>query len=267
MSASFDQLNPVAFFLGSRRHVSTQQGGFTLAELLFGIAIGAVLAALLYPALTMLQAQKRQTICASNVRTVLGATLAYTTDHGGRFPLTYTPKAGTEDEYEITGKSLWDLLNPHYIEKKRTVYCPIRPKDFRKPANVAGEPYSYAYNIGLAKQFPSFGTVNAPHHRVVLISELNNNTNFSTVNHLNNTMNRGRDLGTPDFPINAQYHGSKARRGLNMGFLDGHVELIRPENNDFGHASPNGYGNATNGGYFYAESQFKKIRDGDWIIQ
>lgn len=244
---------PPPFFCRGCRHVSN---GFTLAELLFGLAILAVLAGLLFPVFTVIRAQTRQTVCLGNVRSVLTATIAYTLDKGGHFP--------TVDQ--IGEGSLVNLLHPDYLTKK-TVFCPIRPKNFQKPANMPYEPFSYAYNIGLVRNFPSYTTVNAPHHRVVLISELSNDTNFSTVGHLNSTLNRGRELGTPDYPIDGQYHGSKARRGLNMGFLDGHAELVRPERNDFGYESPSGYGNETNGGYFYTQTQFTKIKNGEWIIQ
>jgi prepilin-type processing-associated H-X9-DG protein len=226
-------------------------GGFTLTELVLAICVLAILVILLFPALSMVRSASRQAVCIGNVRTMLQATLSYTHDNNGRFP--------TVDE--DGGGSLSVLLHPTYLQRK-VIFCPIRPRGFVKTG--VGEPYSYAFNIGLARTFSHFALVPAPNNRVVLISELSNDTSFYTVGHLNNTMNRGRDLGTEDMTYDAQYHGSKERRGLNMGFLDGHAELVRPENNDFSHKSSSGYGDETNGGYFYAESQFKNMKEGKW---
>ena len=61
-------------------------GGFTLVELLVVLAVIAVLAGMLLPALGRAQAKARQAACLSNLRQVgLGFAL-YQEDHQGRFP-------------------------------------------------------------------------------------------------------------------------------------------------------------------------------------
>lgn len=117
-------------------------------------------------------------------------------------------------------------------------------------------------NLGLLHNYPIFAQVPAPLSRVVLISETIHDTSWTVVSHLNTTMNKGKAFGD-NVQWDYQYHGSRERRGLNMGFVDGHVELVCPVNNEWGSSSPT-YGNETNGGYFYVTSQFSKMKDGTW---
>ncbi len=73
--------------VSARRHPA-----FTLVELLVVIAVIAILAALLFPALAAARAKARQTACLSNLRQVgIGITL-YASDNSGCIP--FGPKAG-----------------------------------------------------------------------------------------------------------------------------------------------------------------------------
>src|SRR5438876_632248 len=65
--------------------------GFTLVELLVVIAIIAILAALLFPALTSARVKARKTACLSNLRQVGIAVLLYANDNSGNIP--FGPKA------------------------------------------------------------------------------------------------------------------------------------------------------------------------------
>ena len=60
--------------------------GFTLVELLVTIAIIAILAALLFPAIGRMKGRATAVKFQSNLRTTAAALLCYAADHDGRFP-------------------------------------------------------------------------------------------------------------------------------------------------------------------------------------
>jgi prepilin-type N-terminal cleavage/methylation domain-containing protein len=75
--------------------------GFTLIELLTVIAVIAVLASLLIPAVGNVRMSALKTKCSSNLRQVTIAYFTYANDHGGRIPRTYGVK--TEDSDDPSG--------------------------------------------------------------------------------------------------------------------------------------------------------------------
>lgn len=82
-----------------RRLRGTGIGAFTLIELLVVVAIVAVLASLAISALQHSQVVARQAACASNMRQIGVALLAFATDNQSRFPLTTHTSEGVEDAW------------------------------------------------------------------------------------------------------------------------------------------------------------------------
>ncbi|MBN1558203.1 MAG: type II secretion system protein [Lentisphaerae bacterium] len=70
--------------------------GFTLIELLVVMAIFAVLFALMTPALTRMRRKARAQTCASNLRQLYMASLAYTSDGSGK----WLPRTGTYRDWD-----------------------------------------------------------------------------------------------------------------------------------------------------------------------
>lgn len=68
-----------------RRH-GPFRAGFTLVELLVVVAIIAILASLLLPALSSAKAQGKRAVCLSNLRQIGVAIQVYADDQGGRIP-------------------------------------------------------------------------------------------------------------------------------------------------------------------------------------
>ena len=114
--------------------------GFTLVELLVVIAVIALLAAMLLPALSNAQEAARQTKCASNLRQVILAALMYADENDGFFP------AQPDDGRPVRavggdGRNFYDLLMPYTLNPDAWL-CPSaganRAEDARPPGRLMG---------------------------------------------------------------------------------------------------------------------------------
>jgi prepilin-type N-terminal cleavage/methylation domain-containing protein/prepilin-type processing-associated H-X9-DG protein len=103
-----------------RRHA------FTLIELLIVLGVIALLAALLFPAVSSIRRQAKVTQCASNLRQICAAMHAYAVDNKGKFPDMTLPG---------TGANLWDVSHFFTQEMRRlgvdfrTYLCPASQID------------------------------------------------------------------------------------------------------------------------------------------
>lgn len=118
---------------------SQKSRGFTLVELLVVIAIIALLAALLFPALSSAKRSAHKATCASNLRQVGLAIQMYADEHDGQIP--YGPKAppftSPSSFYPSTGTptsllslqsgapvGLGLLLDRYLASQPKSLFCP-----------------------------------------------------------------------------------------------------------------------------------------------
>lgn len=87
--------------------------GFTLIELLVVVAIIAILASLLLPAVTMVRSSARATQCASNLRQIYLGTLGYCDDHSGILPRSHVETSGHGND------TFWFALVAPYLDANR----------------------------------------------------------------------------------------------------------------------------------------------------
>jgi len=129
-----------------RRGALCDAPGFTLIELLVVVAIIAILAALLLPALSGGKERARRVTCKSNLRQFLLAAQMYAHDFENRLPSGLSENVDTEDEHIpiLSGDTKSNLT--YYSGSARMLECP----NLGDPFNTVGGWYypDYGFVIG-----------------------------------------------------------------------------------------------------------------------
>ena len=167
--------------VGERRKMKTQR--FTLIELLFVIAIIAILASLLLPALSSAKATAKKISCANNMNMVMKDFYNYADDHNGYILPTLAMKTAAQgiywdrileasgyDEYKSTMALCWSKTKRHYY------HCPSEPandsstRNGTHPVDYAASFYTHPrvfyYNPGT---WPKIGQIKNPSQRLALL--------------------------------------------------------------------------------------------------
>lgn len=206
---------------------------FTLVELLIVVAIIAVLAGLLIPALNSARSKAQDIHCRSNLKTLMAATISYDIDFKYVIPATIRIDGWGRAYWWIYAKSKYLAVNP-----------PKQIYDFRTPDPVGvalcpgmmfGKRYGYGVSVCNMK-YPGL-TVSVYDGKVV--SELNHYRNPSTKILLGDGFYNYRcnrwgtwDYLTPSQTLNTTDELRWASRhrdfsSSNFAFVDGHVESIQ----------------------------------------
>lgn len=244
---------------GKKEHPISNQG-FTLPEILIGVAVLSVLTALIFGALQRTTKSARSAECLSNMRQYGTAVLMFVADNNNTLP---NRASGVENAPALRYGS-W--VQPYLSRPLKEFRCPLATSQERE----LGSGFGYTGNGALTEYFPTLRDIPAPLSRVVLASEMYDwSSGFWVSGHFNRTIwgnGNGGAIPSDEGKVRRpQYHGSELERGLHMFFVDGHARLVIPTRNDWNQGPT--LGNATNGGIFYTSSQFSSLKNGRMIVR
>jgi prepilin-type N-terminal cleavage/methylation domain-containing protein/prepilin-type processing-associated H-X9-DG protein len=221
-----------------RPKAAFREAGFTLIELLVVVAVIAILAALLLPALGQSQAQARRIRCVANLRQLGLAAQLYWDDHAGqafRYRRTVETSGtlywfgwlGHGSEGNRSFDATQGALFP-YVGQGTVELCPsfgYALQSFKRKAT--GATYGYGYNLELSPP---------PHLPPVLISSVANPAQTAVLADAAQ-VNTFQPPASPDHPLLEEFyyvsiteatthfrHGHRA----NLLFIDGHVTPAPP---------------------------------------
>lgn len=215
--------------------------GFTLVELLVVVAIIAVLASLLLPALAGGQLRARKIVCVSNLRQLGVALHGYANDNTGRIP--YGPKAppftSPADFYPSTGAptsllslrsgapvGLGLMLAQELAAQPRVLFCPGTDQPVDAAAELAkvgtnqAQGSYYYRHAGTTDLFDTPATNAVPEH--LLLGNLGLNRSGVPIQALAMDVQSLSPPELAEFNLRSRTH--HRQQFVNVLYADGHVE-------------------------------------------
>ena len=123
---------------------SLRPGGFTLIEMLVVIAIIAILAAFLFPALSQARKMAHRSTCMTNLKQIGYALKMYLSDHNNFFPPVTGDPGGTWQKKGFGWIS--ETFYFPYLNTYEVFHCPAQKKDLRVELGSDGYRHAFAGN-------------------------------------------------------------------------------------------------------------------------
>ena len=188
---------------------------FTLIELLFVIAIIAILASILLPSLQKAKAASQRIKCANNLKQIFVATSMYISDNKGNWPV--------KDNFGVDNR-FWSMKLGEYMQAsgrydiQKRFLCPAVSIPL-----IASEweLLDYAYNYYLL-YYPDFSTMTGAYYRNLCAGRVN----FSrTMYCMDSARISGNQYTLTTYTNNATYYSRifMHLKNTNVSFADGHV--------------------------------------------